>query len=131
MYPRFAVSRHFATSSSSFTCSSNVREITNRSSKYTNTTRYSEAGLRTSVTRLLHGLSLSSITPRRNISSTSANNSSCTAGDTGPTICGANPNFRQKSTPRYSACFNDGHKNNSIGCFWPLYAITTVTWPRI
>ncbi|XP_034665389.1 uncharacterized protein LOC117899472 isoform X5 [Drosophila subobscura] len=48
-----------------------------------------------------------------------------------PTICGANPNFRQKSSPRYSDCFNDGHKNNSIGCFWPLYAITTFTWPRI
>ncbi|XP_041450269.1 uncharacterized protein LOC121404607 [Drosophila obscura] len=44
---------------------------------------YSAIGFRTRVTRRLHGLSLSLITPRRNISSTSANNSSCTAGDTG------------------------------------------------
>ncbi|XP_034665388.1 uncharacterized protein LOC117899472 isoform X4 [Drosophila subobscura] len=51
MYPRFAVSRHFATSSSSFTCSSNVREITNRSSKYTNTWLRSRCGRTRSINR--------------------------------------------------------------------------------
>ncbi|XP_033250589.1 uncharacterized protein LOC117189552 [Drosophila miranda] len=42
----------------------------------------------------------------------------------GPTICGARPNFRQKSTPRYSGCFSEGHRNNYMVCFnvgGPIY----------